>query len=100
METKLQASKEKIDFLSTKAYHYLEAHGLNENTLDQIVVKFKLTPSETLRHTRKIDRIKRRYFINNKILARSIIKCRYNVVKIITAKFDENSPLAIFLNRK
>lgn len=96
METKLRASKKEIDFLSTKAYHYLEAYGLNENTLDQIVVKFKLTPNETLRLTRKINRLKRKYFINNKILARSIIKCRYNVIKIIEVKFDENSPLAIF----
>ena len=96
METKLKASKEKIDFLSKKAYYYLEKYELNENTLEQIVIRFKLTPIEVLRLTRKINRLKQRYFIDNKILARSIIKCRYNTLKIHTIKFDENSLLAIF----
>ena len=96
MEKRLKATKEKIEFLSIMAYHFLERYRLNENTLEQIVIRFNLTPIEVLRLTRKIQRLKQRYFINNQILARSIIKCRYTTFRLPQGYFDENSPLAIF----
>ena len=96
MEPRLKASREKIDFLSIKAYHFLQGHRLNEGNLDQIIIKFNLTPIEALRLTRKVQKLKQRYFINNKILARAIIKCRYKTYKYCEAVFNEDSFLAVF----
>ena len=97
MYSKIAKTRAEIDLLSAKAYHYLEGHKLNENTLDQIVIAFNLNPIEVLRLTRKIQRLKRRYYISTKILARSIIKTRYKQHKEnVAIPFDEMSPLANF----
>ena len=96
MEPRLKASREKIDFLFIKAYHFLQGHKLNEDNLEQIIIKFNLTPIEVLRLTRKIQKLQQRYSINTKILARAIIKCRYKTYKYREAVFNEDSFLALF----
>ena len=96
MEPRLKASREKIDFLSIKAYYFLKRHKLNEDNLEQIIIKFNLTPIEVVRLNKKIQKLKQRYFINNKLLAKSIIKCRYKNYKHHEVVFDEDSLLAIF----
>ena len=97
MYSKITKTRAEIDLLSARAYHYLEGHKLNENTLEQIVIAFNLNPIEVLRLTRKIQRLKKKYYINTKILARSIIKTRYNQYKEnVLIPFDETSFLANF----
>ena len=88
-------SKKELNFLCERVYNYLEGYKLNESNFKQIVISFNLNEQEKTKLERKITRLKNRYFINNKILARAIVKLRYNYHKIKEIPFDENSPLAI-----